>query len=80
VRASVPEGLAPDEITIRRRSSCSRPRDKPRSRSARSPDGQFVYLRVGRFGPYVQLGEDPEDKEGPKPKRASLFKSMSRRR
>ncbi|MCA9561425.1 MAG: type I DNA topoisomerase, partial [Myxococcales bacterium] len=35
------------------------------------PDsGLPVYLRVGRFGPYVQLGEATE--EEPKPKRASL--------
>ncbi|MFT6773991.1 MAG: DNA topoisomerase-1 [Paracoccaceae bacterium] len=39
-------------------------------------DGVAVTLRVGRFGPYVQLGEeDPESKV--KPKRASLTKGMS---
>src|SRR5690606_28142279 len=39
-------------------------------------NGEPVFLRTGRFGPYVQLGIDP-GKEGPKPKRASLLKSMS---
>jgi DNA topoisomerase-1 len=33
-----------------------------------------VYLKVGRFGPYVQLGS-PEDEE--KPKNASLLKGMN---
>jgi DNA topoisomerase-1 len=37
------------------------------------PDGQPVTLRVGRFGPYVQLGE-PKDDE--KPKRTSIPKGM----
>jgi hypothetical protein len=31
----------------------------------------------GRFGPYVQLGEQGEGKKAAKPKRASLFASMS---
>ena len=41
-----------------------------------APDGTAVYLRTGRFGPYVQLGEDTGDKKRP-PKRASLLRSMS---
>jgi DNA topoisomerase-1 len=36
--------------------------------------GKPVYLKVGRFGPYVQLGS-PEDEE--KPKNASLLKGMN---
>ena len=35
--------------------------------------GKPVYLKVGRFGPYVQLGT-PDDEE--KPKNASLLKGM----
>ncbi len=34
--------------------------------------GLEVSLRVGRFGPYVQLGEQSRDKGAPKPKRAGL--------
>ncbi|MGD9753701.1 MAG: topoisomerase C-terminal repeat-containing protein, partial [Acidimicrobiia bacterium] len=33
-------------------------------------------VRNGRFGPYVQHGEDPTEKNAPKPKRATLFKDM----
>jgi DNA topoisomerase-1 len=41
------------------------------------PDtGLVVSARTGRFGPYVQLGEQEEGKKE-RPKRASLFKSMS---
>ena len=40
------------------------------------PEGLAVTLRTGRFGPYIQLGEqDPDSKE--KPKRSSLPKGMS---
>jgi DNA topoisomerase-1 len=35
-------------------------------------DGQPVHLKLGRFGPYVQLGDATED--NPKPKRASVPK------
>ena len=42
----------------------------------RDDEGNPVILRMGRFGPYVQLGEeDPESKE--KPKRSSLPKGLS---
>jgi DNA topoisomerase-1 len=41
------------------------------------PDsGLQVFLRNGRFGPYVQLGPDPE-KGGDKPKRASIPKGWA---
>lgn len=39
--------------------------------------GLMVTLRSGRFGPYVQLGEDPEKGSKEKPKRASLPKGWS---
>ena len=39
--------------------------------------GLEVSLRVGRFGPYVQLGEQSRDKGAPKPKRAGLPKGLA---
>jgi DNA topoisomerase-1 len=39
-----------------------------------NPNGDPITLRVGRFGPYVQLGETTE--ENPKPKRSSIPKGM----
>ncbi|MFP5404047.1 MAG: type I DNA topoisomerase [Gammaproteobacteria bacterium] len=38
--------------------------------------GLEVKLLSGRFGPYVQLGEMPEDKKAPKPRRASWPKDI----
>jgi DNA topoisomerase-1 len=38
--------------------------------------GLTVYGKTGRFGPYVQLGEVEEDSKE-RPKRASLFRTMS---
>ena len=36
--------------------------------------GRPIYLKTGRYGPYVQLGEDEDD--GGKPRRASLWPGM----
>ena len=42
------------------------------------PDtGQKIYVMLGRFGPYVQLGETPTDKKADKPRRASLGRNFS---
>jgi len=38
--------------------------------------GLDVKLLSGRFGPYVQIGEMPEDKKAPKPRRASWPKDI----
>lgn len=38
--------------------------------------GLDVKLLVGRFGPYVQIGDMPEDKKAPKPRRASWPKEI----
>jgi DNA topoisomerase-1 len=38
--------------------------------------GLDVKLLSGRFGPYVQIGEMPEDKKAPKPRRASWPKEI----
>jgi DNA topoisomerase-1 len=75
-RASVPEGLALDEITIDKALELLEAASKGPVPIGEAPDGQPVFVRTGRFGPYVQLGEDPEDKKV-KPKRASIFKSMN---
>ncbi|HVZ53009.1 MAG TPA: DNA topoisomerase, partial [Pseudolabrys sp.] len=39
--------------------------------------GLEVSLRSGRFGPYLQLGEQSKEKDAEKPKRASLPKGVS---
>jgi DNA topoisomerase-1 len=75
-RASVPEGLAPDEVTTEKALELLATASQAEEPLGHAPDGAPVYLRTGRFGPYVQLGEDTGDKKNP-PKRASLLRTMS---
>ena len=77
-RASVPEGLALDEVTTDKALELLAAASKADEPIGHAPDGQPVFVRTGRFGPYVQLGEDTGDKKI-KPKRASVFKSMDAR-
>jgi DNA topoisomerase-1 len=76
--ASVPEDLAPDELSVERAVALL---EAPKGDTPVGTDpatGLPVYVKAGRFGPYVQLG-DAETLGDPKakPKTASLFKSMS---
>ena len=69
-RASVPEGTVPDELTVERAVELlSTPDEKVLG--AHPDTGEDISVRSGRFGPYVQLGE------GEKPKRSSLFATMT---
>jgi DNA topoisomerase-1 len=74
-RASLPEGLTPEELTLekcRELFSHASQADEP---LGVCPDtGKPVFLKVGRFGPYVQRGT-PDDEE--KPQNASLLKGMT---
>ena len=74
-RASLPEDLAPDELTVARAVQILETGAEERVLGEDPETGLPVLARNGRFGPYVQLGEAVEG--GDKPKTASLFKSMS---
>ena len=74
-RASLPEDLAPDELTVERAIQILETGSEERVLGDDPETGLPVLARNGRFGPYVQLGEAVEG--GDKPKTASLFKSMS---
>jgi DNA topoisomerase-1 len=74
-RASLPEDLAPDELTPERAAELL---DAPQGPRLLGPDpatGEEVTVRSGRFGAYVQRGEQEEGSKH-KPPRASLFKDM----
>jgi len=74
-RASVPDDLPPDELSVE---SAIEILEKPKGDKILGTDpdsGLTVLARVGRYGPYVQLGED-EGQSGKKPKRASLLRNM----
>jgi DNA topoisomerase-1 len=72
---SIPDDLAPDELTIERAVEILEAPSGDRVLGEDPETGLDVIARTGRFGPYVQLGEAGTD--GPKPKTASLFKMMS---
>jgi DNA topoisomerase-1 len=73
-RVSVPGDLAPDEVTLERAEELLAAPSEDRELGRDPQSGRPVYLRTGRFGPYVQLGEAEDDKG--KPARASLFSTM----
>jgi DNA topoisomerase-1 len=71
-RASLPEDLPPDELSLERAVELLRQGAQAEEPLGNHPEtGQPVYLKTGRYGPYVQLGEG----DG-KPKRASLLRGM----
>lgn len=82
-RASVPDDIPPDELDPAKALAFIDDAAKGDKVLGVDPDtSKPVYVKTGRFGPYVQLG-DPEltekgkVKRGTKPKMASLWPSMS---
>ena len=76
-RASIPDDVAPDELTVEKAVELIETQNVGDKIFGTDPDsGLTVYGKVGRFGPYVQLGEQEEGSKE-KPKRASLLKSMT---
>ncbi|MBX7142835.1 MAG: type I DNA topoisomerase [Oligoflexia bacterium] len=75
-RASVPDMMAPDEMLLEKAKGILAEAAKgPASLGKHPESGQPVYLKKGRFGPYVQLGDMVEGAEV-KPKMASLLPGM----
>ncbi len=74
-RASIPEDLPPDELTIVKALELLEAPKGDRE-LGRHPEADLpILLKAGRFGPYVQMGEH-DDETGEKPLTASLFKDM----
>jgi DNA topoisomerase-1 len=81
--APVPDETPPDELTLARALELiAKGAEGPKELGSDPESGKQVYLKVGRFGPYFQLGEMPEVPKGKKlkkeekPKMASLLKGM----
>ena len=72
---SIPEDLAPDELTVERAEELLAAPSSDRVLGTDPESGLEVQVKAGRFGPYVQLGELVDG--GPKPRTSSLFASMS---
>lgn len=73
--ATVPDDLAPDELTVDKALELISAPSGGRELGIDPKTGLPVYVRAGRFGAYVMLG-DPKMSEG-KPKTASLLRTMS---
>ena len=73
-RASVPEDLAPDELTVARAVELLEAPRSDRVLGTHPDTGEPVELRAGRFGPYVTTV--PAEGSGTPPRRASLFRDM----
>jgi DNA topoisomerase-1 len=74
-RASLPEEIAPDELTPEKAEELLARPSGERALGTDPETGRAVVLRSGRYGPYV-TEELPEDSDE-KPRTASLFASMS---
>src|SRR4029453_6639635 len=76
--ASLPPTLPPADLTVEKAMVTLRAKTEgPRSLGIHPKTGQNVYVIHGRFGAYVQLGENPEKGSKEKPKRSSLLPTMS---
>jgi DNA topoisomerase I len=76
-RASLPDDIAPDELTVERAEELlSRP-SGDRELGSDPVSGLPVVAKVGRYGPYVTEVVPEDAPKTTKPRTASLFKDMS---
>ena len=86
VRADIQDDMEPDEMTLEEANRLLAEAQLGDRVIGDDPaSGEHIYIKTGRFGPYVQLGEDPPrppkgkkaPKDQPKPKRSSLWPEMT---
>ena len=73
--AGIPDDMAPDELTVERSLELLAAPSGDRELGVHPDTGLTVFLKAGRFGPYVQMGEH-DDETGMKPATSSLFSTM----
>ena len=75
-RATIPDDQPPDELTVERASELLAEAARGgRVVATEEESGKPIYVKTGPNGPYVQVGENDDNKG--KPKRASLWPEMS---
>jgi DNA topoisomerase I len=75
VTASIPADLTPADLNPEQVETLLRQKTEGPDKLGLHPDtGEAIYVLVGNYGPYVQLGEISE--ANPKPKRTSLPKTL----
>ncbi len=76
VKASIPKDLTPSDLDPEQVEILLRQKTEGPDKVGFHPEtGEPIYLLIGAYGPYVQLGDATED--NPKPKRASLPKGVT---
>jgi DNA topoisomerase-1 len=72
VFASIPEGIAPADLTLEESRQIIETKAKGPESIGKYPEtGEDIYVMTGRFGAYVQVGQQKEDSKE-KPRRASI--------
>ena len=75
--APLPDETAPDEVTVEFAEKILAAKAKGDEPIGHHPESSLpIYIKTGRYGPYVQLGDQTEDKKE-KPKMVSLLKGMT---
>lgn len=76
VTASIPKDLTPADLDPKKVEVLLRQKTEGPDQVGRHPEtGEPIYVKIGAYGPYVQLGDKTE--ENPKPKQASLPKGVT---
>jgi DNA topoisomerase I len=76
VTASIPKDLTPADLDPKKVEVLLRQKTSGPEQLGRHPEtGEPIYVLIGPYGPYVQLGDKTE--ENPKPKQASLPKGVT---
>ncbi|MBA3920782.1 MAG: type I DNA topoisomerase [Nostocaceae cyanobacterium] len=76
VTASIPKDLTPSDLDPEKVELLLRQKTEGPDQVGRHPEtGEPIYLKIGTYGPYVQLGDATE--ENPKPKTASFPKGTT---
>ena len=74
-RVSIPEATEPDSLSVEKALELLSAPSNDRELGVDEATGLPIFLKAGRYGPYVQVGEMTDPKE--KPKTASLFSTMA---